>query len=83
MVAGDGGRIRSTLVVHGSAERWGGWPLWQPGLLLYLGPGGSSARHSHHAIQLAVAFDGPFNLTLNDRRVVARAALIPSRSPRI
>ena len=68
-------------VGQGSPERWAGWLLWQPGLLSYLGQGGSSARHSHHAIQLAVSFDGPFELTLDDRRVLARAALIPSREP--
>jgi AraC-like DNA-binding protein len=68
-------------VAHRSAERWAGWLLWQPGLLSYLGPGGSSARHSHHAIQLAVSFDGPFELRLDDRRMLARAALIPSREP--
>jgi AraC-like DNA-binding protein len=66
---------------HGSPERWAGWLLWQPGRLSYLGPGGSSARHSHHAIQLAVSFDDPFELTLDDRRVVARSVLIPSREP--
>jgi AraC-like DNA-binding protein len=65
----------------GSPERWAGWLLWQPGLLSYLGPGGSSARHAHHAIQLAVSFDDPFELTLDDRLVVARAALIPSWEP--
>jgi AraC-like DNA-binding protein len=77
MAAGPGARS----VGHGSPERWAGWLLWQPGLLSYLGPGGSSARHSHHAIQLAVSFDGPFELTLDDRRVLARAALVPSRLP--
>ncbi len=79
LVMAAGSEARS--VGHGSPERWAGWLLWQPGLLSYLGPGGSSARHSHHAIQLAVSFDGPFELTLDDRRVVARAALIPSREP--
>jgi hypothetical protein len=63
MVAGS----EAHSVGHGSPERWAGWLVWQPGPLSYLGPGGSSARHSHHAIQLAVAFDGPFKLTLNDR----------------
>jgi AraC-like DNA-binding protein len=77
MVAGPEARS----VGDESLERWAGWLLWQPGLLSYLGPGGSSARHCHHAIQLAVSFDGPFELTLDDRRLLARAVLIPSGEP--
>jgi len=49
--------------------------------LAYVGPGGCSARHSHHAVQLAVSFGAPFELTMDDRRVVARAVLIPSGEP--
>lgn len=68
-------------LAQASSDRWAGSLLWQPGLLSYVGHGGSSARHSHHAIQLAVSFDRPFELTLDDRRMVARAALIPSGEP--
>jgi AraC-like DNA-binding protein len=49
--------------------------------LAYVGPGGCSTRHSHHAVQLAVSFGARFELTMLDRRVLARAALIPSEEP--
>jgi AraC-like DNA-binding protein len=60
---------------------WSGHFLWQPGLLSYVGPGGSSDRHSHHALQLAISFDEPLELLLDDRRVRARAVLVASGAP--
>jgi AraC-like DNA-binding protein len=60
---------------------WSGHFLWQPGLLSYVGPGGSSDRHSHHALQLAISFDEPLELLLDDRQVRARAVLVASRVP--
>ena len=60
---------------------WSGHFLWQPGLLSYVGPGGSSDRHSHHALQLAISFDEPLELLLDDRRVWARAVLVESGVP--
>ena len=60
---------------------WSGHFLWQPGLLSYVGPGGSSDRHSHHALQLAISFDEPLELLLDDRQVRARAVLVGSGVP--
>ncbi|HEY3758748.1 MAG TPA: helix-turn-helix transcriptional regulator [Solirubrobacteraceae bacterium] len=62
-------------------QPWSGHFLWQPGLLSYVGPGGSSDRHSHHALQLAISFDEPLELLLDDRQVRARAVLVASRVP--
>lgn len=60
---------------------WSGHFLWQPGLLSYVGLGGSSDRHSHHALQLAISFDEPLELLLDDRQVRARAVLVASSVP--
>jgi AraC-like DNA-binding protein len=60
---------------------WSGHFLWQPGLLSYVGPGGSSDRHSHHALQLAISFDAPLELLLDDRQVRAQAVLVGSGVP--
>jgi AraC-like DNA-binding protein len=60
---------------------WSGHFLWQPGLLSYVGSGGSSDRHSHHALQLAISFDEPLELLLDDRHVRALAVLVPSGVP--
>lgn len=60
---------------------WSGHFLWQPGLLSYVGPGGSSDRHAHHALQLAISFDEPLDLILDDRQVRARAVLVGSGVP--
>jgi AraC-like DNA-binding protein len=46
-----------------------------------VGTGGSSDRHSHHALQLAISFDEPLELTLDDRQVGARAVLVGSGVP--
>jgi hypothetical protein len=66
---------------RGVTPPWSGHFLWQPGLLSYVGPGGSSDRHSHHALQLAISFDGPLELTLDDRQVRARAVLVGGGVP--
>src|SRR5579875_855297 len=63
--------------VGGIEPAWAGRLLWQPGLLSYVGRGGTSTPHSHHAVQLAVSFDDRFTLALDDRRVTARATLVP------
>jgi AraC-like DNA-binding protein len=63
------------------ARPWSGHFLWQPGLLSYVGPGGSSDRHSHHALQLAISFGEPLQLLLDDRTVRARAVLVGSGVP--
>ncbi len=60
---------------------WSGHFLWQPGLLSYVGPGGSSDRHAHHALQLAISFDEPLELLLDDRQMRARAVLVGSGVP--
>jgi AraC-like DNA-binding protein len=65
----------------GVARPWSGHFLWQPGLLSYVGPGGCSDRHAHHALQLAISFDEPLELVLDDRRVRARAVLVGSSVP--
>jgi len=65
-----------------SATRpWSGHFLWQPGLLSYVGLGGCSDRHSHDALQLAISFDEPLELILDDRQVRARAVLVGSGVP--
>jgi AraC-like DNA-binding protein len=61
--------------------QWAGRLLWRPGLLAYVGPGGRSTRHAHHAVQMAVSFGARFELTMAGRRVRAQASLIPSREP--
>jgi AraC-like DNA-binding protein len=66
---------------RGVTQPWSGHFLWQPGLLSYVGPGGSSDRHSHHALQLAISFDEPLQLLLEDRQVRARAVLVGSGVP--
>ncbi len=63
------------------ARPWSGHFLWQPGLLSYVGLGGSSDRHSHHALQLAISFDEPLELSLDDRQVRGRAVLVGSGVP--
>lgn len=52
-----------------------------PGLVLYLGPGASAARHAHHAVQLVWLAEGALEITLPTRTVTAAAALIPARVP--
>jgi AraC-like DNA-binding protein len=66
---------------RGVTRPWSGHFLWQPGLLSYVGPGGSSDRHSHHALQLAISFDEPLELLLDDQQMRARAVLVGSGVP--
>lgn len=84
-VVGDGvglvGEREGVAAMVGESGGWEGRLLWRPGFLAYVGPGGSSTRHAHHAVQLAVSFGAPFELTMVDRRVLARAVLIPSGEP--
>lgn len=58
--------------------KWNGRLYVSPGLVLYLGPGGSAQAHAHHAVQLVCSFDGPFVLDLAGDVVSARSALVPS-----
>ena len=44
--------------------RWGGTVLIAPGHALYAGPAGETCLHRHHAIQLAVGLQGPFEAQL-------------------
>jgi AraC-like DNA-binding protein len=74
--AGDEREVETPL-----ARPWSGHFLWQPGLLSYVGRGGSSDRHSHHALQLAISFDEPLELLLDDWRLRAQAVLVASGVP--
>lgn len=74
-------RVPDPPVDRRASRPWEGRLLWQPGLLSYVGAGGSSARHSHHAVQLAVSFDDPLEVTVGDLRTVVGAVLIPGSVP--
>lgn len=43
---------------------WGGTLLVAPGQALYAGPAGDTRLHCHHALQLAVGLQGPFEAQL-------------------
>lgn len=43
---------------------WGGALLIAPGQALYAGPAGATRTHRHHALQLAVGLQGPFEAQL-------------------
>ncbi len=59
---------------------WGGRVILDAGSLLFIGPGGTAARHAHHAVQLVWALHGEFTVTFEapHRR---RAVLIPANVP--
>ena len=46
--------------------------------MLYLGPGGSAAPHSHHAVQIVRSFDEPITLDLDGTTFNSQAAIVPS-----
>lgn len=58
---------------------WGGRIVLAPGLVLYVGAGSNAERHAHHAVQLIWVEKGSLELVFDDRRVEARAALVPAR----
>ena len=59
-------------------DKWSGRLFLSPGLVLYLGPGGTAQAHAHHAVQLVCSFDEPCVLDLAGDVISARAALIAS-----
>lgn len=60
---------------------WDGRLTLTPGVVVYAGPGGEAARHSHHAIQLIRSFDEPFELEIEGATVTSEAALVPGNRP--
>lgn len=50
-----------------------------PGLVLYVGAGGSADAHAHHAVQLVIAEAGAMRIAVAGGEVEARAALVPAR----
>lgn len=48
-----------------SAPTWGGAVLVAPGCALYTGPAGDTRPHRHHALQLAIGLECPFEAELN------------------
>jgi len=58
---------------------WGGRLLLTPGLVLYLGVGGTADRHAHHAVQFVWVSGGTADVMLADRRVQVGATLVPAR----
>lgn len=58
---------------------WSGRLVLTPGMVVYLGPGGDSAPHSHNAVQLFWSFDEPFRLTTGTGTVTCHSALLPPR----
>lgn len=46
--------------------------------VVYVGPGAVSDRHAHHAVQLVVSADGPFELVVGGARRVTDVALVPA-----
>jgi AraC-like DNA-binding protein len=47
-------------------------------VVVYLGPAGPADWHSHHAVQIAVAWDAPLTVELPDRTLHGDSALVPS-----
>ena len=47
--------------------------------MIYAGLGGPAEFHRHHAVQLVVSFDEPFEVDVEGQRVTARAGRRPGR----
>lgn len=62
-----------------TAPPWTGRLVLAPGLVLYLGSGGSADRHVHHAVQFVWADHGKAVVTLADGRMEVGATLVPAR----
>lgn len=58
---------------------WGGRIVLGPGVVLYVGTGGSAERHAHHSVQLVWVADGTAEIVISEQRTRARAALVPAR----
>ncbi len=54
--------------------------LWQ-GVSLYLGPLPRATRHSHHAAQISLGLQAPFQITLEDAPQSVRSASVPANMP--
>ncbi|MGC7298890.1 AraC family transcriptional regulator, partial [Mycobacteroides abscessus subsp. massiliense] len=58
---------------------WTGEAVIEPGRLVYRGALGDTHRHTHAAVQIAIALDGPLQITdAAGRRVSSPAAVIPA-----
>ncbi|WP_433604488.1 helix-turn-helix transcriptional regulator [Prescottella agglutinans] len=60
---------------------WDGMLTLTPGAVLYRGTGGDAALHAHHAVQVMISLDEPFELELAEDRHRATAAVVPSGLP--
>lgn len=60
---------------------WGGRLFLSPGRMLYVGPGASTDRHTHHAIQVVLGFDASFGLDLGGGLAPRRAAIVAADAP--
>ena len=81
-VAAPGGPQRPDPIA--SAPRrlaWGGRIFFSPGRMLYVGPGASTGRHAHHAIQVVLSFEESFALDLGDGVVSRRVAIVAADAP--
>ncbi len=61
--------------------RWAGLLGIACGFLLYTGPGGDAATHSHYAIQLAWSDTAAITVELENETVTAQTVLIASKQP--
>jgi AraC-like DNA-binding protein len=52
------------------------WLAPRRGIVLYVGPGGPAGAHAHHAIQLAVSFDAPMQVTVGTETHSVRSSII-------
>lgn len=57
-------------------SQWRGRIFLDAGLILYVGPGSTADRHSHHAVQLVWSLDAPFEVELEGDRMARHAVLI-------
>lgn len=57
---------------------FGGTLTLAPGRMVYVGPGGPADTHAHHAVQLVVSREAPFEITFGTSTFEARVALVPA-----
>lgn len=62
----------------GEARSWAGRLIMAPGVMLYLGPGATAAKHQHLALQLVWSPEKPISLETATGTVQTHAALIPA-----
>jgi AraC-like DNA-binding protein len=60
---------------------WDGTLFLGEFMVVYLGPAGPAARHAHPAVQVALAYDAPLTIALDDRTLRGPVAVVPSGVP--